>query len=98
MQRDHGPQSALLQAAEHFTIAIQGLVVEAARLRFHATPLDAKAMSLQIMLLHQIKIALGIAPPVTGRAAFPPIPDGARLLFERPPLVISVESFYLVRG
>ena len=34
------------------------------------------------MLLHQIKIALGIAPPVTGRAAFPPIPDGARLLFD----------------
>ena len=45
---------------------------------------------------HEVKVVLGVAPPIAGQAAAIALPDGARVLLKGPPIIVPVLTFDLV--
>jgi hypothetical protein len=87
-----------MKAGQHLAVAGDGGGVEDTLLRFNAAPLHREPVSVVPQLGHQIKVALGIAPPIAGQAAAIAVPNGTGALFKVPPIVIAVVALHLVGG
>ncbi len=98
VQRHHGLDAPVAQAADHGTVAVQRRVIDLAGAGLDTAPLDAQPMGVEPQPLHVIEIALGIGPPIAGEPAAVAVPDGAGLLLVDRPLVVAVVAFCLVRG
>ena len=96
VKRNQGLDTPCVQTIQHGAIPVQGSVIEHPRFRLDTTPFHTHAVGVHMQLRHQVKIDLGVAPPVTGQPAPLPMPDGARLLLKFPPLIIDVVTFHLV--
>jgi len=94
----HRLDTPLPQTGQDLSIADDGCRIESALLWLDPAPLDREPMGVMSHPGHKVEIALGVAPPVTGKPAAVAVPDGAWLLLKGPPIVVRVVPLHLMRG
>ena len=97
MQADHGADATRSERSQDRAIPFTARAVKASRLGLNAAPLHAQAVRVQPHVCHAVKVSFSIGPPVAGRAAFVLMPNRARLFLCRPPLIVAIPPFHLVR-
>jgi hypothetical protein len=94
VQRDHGGQAALVQAAQHETVALEGLLIPLVRLGLDAAPFDGEAVGVVVRFGGAVEILTpAAAPPVAGQAGGA---GGVALLLPFPPLIVGIVAFHLM--
>ena len=93
---DHRFDAALTKPGQHLPVASDGCAIKDPFFWLDTAPFYRQAMGIVAHLSHEIKVALGIAPPVACQPAAMLMPDRPWLLFKGPPVVVGVASLNLV--
>ena len=95
---DHRFDTAQPQAAEHLAVALKGGLIPTPRFRFDAAPLDGQTVRILSEGCGAVEVFLRVGPPATGRSGAIAVEDATGLLFPRPPVVVDVVAFDLMRA